>query len=118
APAGRLPEPPPAGRNDAARSMFSATVSELATVGCWKVRATPRRERLCTGTPASDRPSRSTSPLVGRVCPVITSNRVVLPAPLGPTIPRISPPVTAKLTSSTARRPPKLLLTLDRKSVV
>src|SRR5262249_4146589 len=111
APAARPPEPP-ARRNEAASSMFSATVSELATVGCWKVRATPRRERLCTGTPDSDRPSRSTSPLVGRVCPVITSNRVVLPAPLGPTIPRISPPVTPKGTSSSAGSPPKLLLTL------
>ena len=36
-------------------------------------------------------PSNTTSPELGRVLPVITSIMVVLPAPLGPMIARISP---------------------------
>ena len=39
--------------------------------------------------------------------PFSTLNSVVLPAPFGPMMPRISPSATAKLTSLTALRPPK-----------
>ena len=39
--------------------------------------------------------------------PFSTLNNVVLPAPFGPMIPRISPSAMLKLTLLTARRPPK-----------
>ncbi len=42
------------------------------------------------------------------VKPEMRSNSVVLPAPLGPMIPRISPGATSDDTSSRARMPPKL----------
>src|SRR5665647_3953788 len=45
-------------------------------------------------------------PLVGRARPVSMRMVVVLPAPLWPRRPRISPSATLKLTSSTARRSP------------
>jgi len=52
-----------------------------------------------------------TLPDWGMRTPEITSKRVVLPAPLGPMSPTISPGATDRLTSSSARMPPKLTLT-------
>ena len=86
--------------------MFSATVSDRATVGCWKVRARPSRVRACTGAVVTGRPASSTSPAVAWVCPLITSNSVVLPAPFGPAMPSTSPAPTSNDTSATARSPP------------
>ena len=47
-------------------------------------------------------PSMITSPFVGLCNKLITRTRVLFPAPLGPTIPKISPLLIFKLTLSTA----------------
>src|SRR6266508_6243008 len=67
----------------------------------------PRRMTACGRRPTMLRPSTSISPEVGRRNPVIRLNTVVLPAPLGPMSPRISPASTVKEKRSTARSPPK-----------
>src|SRR5579875_43064 len=54
-----------------------------------------------------DRPPKYTWPPSGRWGPVMTLMQVVLPDPLGPTRPRISPGLRSKLTPSRARNPPK-----------
>src|ERR1700722_2272372 len=51
------------------------------------------------------------SPSSGRNWPQTQLNRVVLPAPLGPTRPTLSPEPTSKLMACTALMPPKDLLT-------
>ena len=56
-------------------------------------------------------PSSSTLPASGRSWPQMQLNSVVLPAPLGPTSPTLSPRSTAKVTSSTAVIPPNALAT-------
>src|ERR1043166_9009063 len=71
----------------------------------------------CGGTPVMSRPSRKTSPAVGWRWPVIRLNRVDLPAPFGPITAAIWPSGTARLTSLTARKPPKDLLK-DRTSSI
>src|ERR1700692_3678344 len=48
----------------------------------------------------------------------MTASNVVLPAPLAPIRPTISPSPTANVTPSNARTPPKLLLTLDTRSML
>src|SRR6516225_660076 len=57
-------------------------------------------------------PRSSTRPPEGRKAPVITLNRVVLPAPLGPMKPQISFSGTSKLTSRKAATPPKYLVSV------
>ena len=51
-------------------------------------------------------PSTRTSPESGLRSPSIISSVVVLPAPLGPRIPKNSPSPTSRLTPSTANRSP------------
>ena len=71
---------------------LSSTVWFSKTVGFWNLRPMPR-----SAMPASSilvrsmLPSKKTSPVSGRVLPVMTSIIVVLPAPFGPMIARISP---------------------------
>src|SRR5262245_2911942 len=62
------------------------------------------------------RPSNKTSPAVAGLRPEMTSKSVVLPAPLGPPMPRISPGARSKLRLLTAARAPKCLLTLRHES--
>src|ERR1019366_3628904 len=57
----------------------------------------------------SSRPSNSTVPASQRRLPVTQLNSVVLPAPLGPTRPTISPCSTSNVTSCTAWNAPNLL---------
>ena len=52
-------------------------------------------------------PSNTTLPAFDFMCPLMILNSVVLPAPLGPIRPTISPGRTSKLTLLTATRPPK-----------
>ena len=59
--------------------------------------------------PVMSRPSNSTLPWSGRRKPDSSPNSVVLPAPLGPTSALMLPAGTARLTSCTAFRPPKLM---------
>ena len=54
----------------------------------------------------SPRPLTCQRPSVRRVMPAIARNVVVLPAPLGPNIPRIEPAKTSKVKFSTARVSP------------
>ncbi|MNZ78640.1 hypothetical protein D3C78_972220 [compost metagenome] len=49
-------------------------------------------------------------PLLGRVLPVITSMRVVLPAPLGPMMQRNSPTPMYRFSALSALNPSKLTL--------
>ena len=61
----------------------------------------------CGGSPAMSSPSNRMRPLVGRSTPVRQLKKVLLPAPFGPMMARISPRGTSKLTLSSAVRPPK-----------
>src|SRR5712692_10846728 len=65
----------------------------------------------CGFEPDMLRPSKMTAPSVGAKIPVMQLNKVVLPAPLGPMRANTSPFGTSKVTSSTATRPPKRLVT-------
>src|SRR6516165_7174848 len=67
-------------------------------------RAIARGARRSIGSP-----SNRTRPAVARRTPVIRSNSVLLPAPLGPISATVSASPTVKLTSSTATSPPKVL---------
>ena len=51
-------------------------------------------------------PAKRIVPALGCTTPSSMLNSVVLPAPLGPMMPTISPVRMLKLTSSTARTPP------------
>ncbi len=53
-------------------------------------------------------PSNVTVPDVGRYTPVMALKHVVLPAPFGPIMPRISPRRMSNVTESSAVRPPNL----------
>src|ERR1700722_17112337 len=52
------------------------------------------------------RPSSRMRPLVGGNTPPIRLNNVLLPAPFGPRMPRISPASTVRSRPSMTRRPP------------
>src|SRR3954451_1151349 len=56
-------------------------------------------------------------PVFGRTDPPIVFTSDDLPAPLGPTMPTISPWLTCKLTPSTARNGPYLTVTSDNLSI-
>src|SRR5216684_1929516 len=75
--------------------------------GIWKVRANPRRQITCAGCPAISAPPKTIEPLLGRSAPAIRLKIVLLPEPLGPMRPRISPCRTSNDTWLTARKPPK-----------
>src|SRR4051812_28916254 len=94
-------------RVSAATAMFSRTLRTLKSSSRWNVRAMPRRARLYGGSLVMSRPSRRTRPALGARRPVITLNRVVLPAPFGPMRPVILPGSALNDTSSTATLPPK-----------
>src|SRR5271166_2323642 len=86
---------------------FSRTVKDRNGFGTWNVRLIPACTNRCEGKPPTARPSKRTSPWSGACRPEITLMQVVLPEPLGPTSPRISPPCKLKVTPSSARKPPK-----------
>src|SRR5215216_2306528 len=79
----------------------------LRSFTCWKVRAMPARAIWRCARRLMSRPRKLILPWFSGSAPVIRLNIVVLPAPLGPIRPRISPALTSKLTLSTATRPPK-----------
>src|SRR5258705_8572803 len=76
----------------------------------WYERASPLWEIRCGGSPATSSPFRTMRPLVGRRTPVTQLKKVLLPAPLGPMMARISPRGTVRLTLPTAVRPPKRMV--------
>ena len=76
----------------AASSRLSSTVWFSNTVGFWNLRPMPSVAISASSSRVrSYLPSNIASPSSGRVLPVMTSIIVVLPAPLGPMIARISP---------------------------
>ena len=93
-----------------ARIRFSRTVSCGKTCSSWKVRLTPSRLRSQGRMPVTARPSRRTSPALGCSWPRMQLNRVDLPLPFGPMMPRISPSWTSKDTPSTATNAAEALL--------
>src|ERR1700693_4593625 len=72
----------------------------------------PRRARLYVGRPRSEQPSNSILPSSSLSCPQTQLKSVVLPAPLGPTRPTLSPARTSNVMSCTALTPPKDFETL------
>src|SRR5258707_9917442 len=86
--------------------MFSST--EILANGwvIWNVRTMPAAQIRCGGSPVMSRPSSVTRPALGAWKPAMAANRVVLPAPLGPISPTISPAPTSSEARSTALRPP------------
>ena len=92
-------------------STLSRELSPGASPTVWKERASPARVRRCGLHFVMSSPSSVTDPRPGRYTPVMTSNVVVLPAPLGPMIPWISSASTRMLTLSSAMRPPKASMT-------
>ena len=93
-------------RASAPTTTFSVTVRSGNGLSFWKVRATPLAEMRSGRMPVISRPSRNTRPASGGWKPVIRSNSVDLPAPLGPMMPTISPSFTSKVMSELAVRPP------------
>src|SRR5262245_45981841 len=89
---------------------FSSTVMLWNERGVCRVRAIPIRAMACVLSPVRSRPPKSTLPLEGRSTPDSRLSSVVLPAPLGPIRPTISPAAAPKLTSFSAAVPPKCLL--------
>src|SRR5580704_12169968 len=86
--------------------MFSRTL--ILAKGCviWKVRTMPAAQILCGARPVMSLPSKATRPASGAWKPAMAANSVVLPAPLGPIRPTISPWRTSSEAWSTANRPP------------
>src|ERR1700730_3696660 len=77
----------------------------------WKVRAMPLRSLRCGGWRVTSSPRKMMRPVVGLNAPAIRLKSVVLPAPLGPMIPRISSSETLTLTSRSAWKPPNVFPT-------
>src|SRR5436309_521595 len=67
----------------------------------------PRWQTWSGLRPISDWPRKLRLPASGRYKPAMQLNRVVLPDPLGPISPTISPSSTCRSTWSSAARPPK-----------
>ena len=67
----------------------------------------PFCEIALEGSPVMSSPLKTMRPPVGRSTPVRQLKKVLLPAPFGPMMARISPRATSKLTSDSAARPPK-----------
>ncbi|MNJ54553.1 hypothetical protein D3C77_500000 [compost metagenome] len=94
-----------------ASSRFSNTLKASNTVGFWNLRPMPAWA-ICTSLMrVRSRVSPNQAlPLLGRVLPVITSIRVVLPAPLGPMMQRNSPTPMYRFSALSALNPSKLTL--------
>src|SRR5579862_5536308 len=71
----------------------------------------PSRERRLAPCRVTSCPRKLTLPSDGAIVPASTLSSVVLPAPLGPTMPIASPGPTAKSTPSSAASAPKVLRT-------
>src|SRR5215470_17258121 len=91
--------------------VLSSTLRSGKRLVIWKVRARPWAARRWAGAVVTSRPNSVMRPELTGSAPAMRLNSVVLPAPLGPMSARRSPGRTARATPSTARRPPKCLLT-------
>ncbi len=90
-----------------ASAITSRTVMALNSRTFWNERTSPRRARASGASEVTSSPNALTVPAEGVTNPEMASKRVLLPAPLGPMKPTISPPPTARLTSLSASTPPK-----------
>ena len=86
--------------------MFSRTLILAKGWVIWNVRTMPAAQILCGASPVMSLPSKATRPASGVWKPAMAANSVVLPAPLGPIRPTISPCRTSSDAWSTAFRPP------------
>ena len=78
---------------------FSKTVMPSNGRGT-RNRPSSDRHRRAASSPVTSRPSKQTCPAAGARSPETIANRLVLPAPLGPTMPTASPAPTAMDRSS------------------
>ena len=78
----------------------------------------PRLMIRCGGSPPISRPSKRIDPALGASAPDSTLKIVLLPEPLGPISPRISPWVTENETLLTAVNPPKRRVSPSTVSIV
>ena len=92
--------PAPALRRCASTAMimFSCVVRSENTRATWKDRPKPRRTRCQAGIAVTSRPSWTTRPASGNSSPLSTLNSVVLPAPFGPMMAKVSPRPTVRST--------------------
>ena len=99
-------------RPASASTRLSRTVWFSNTVGFWNFRPMPSVAMSASSSLVrSALPSKNTSPASGRVLPVMTSIIVVLPAPLGPMMARISPGSTSSERLFRALKPSKETVT-------
>ena len=89
---------------------FSATVMLLNGRGIWKLRAMPRRVRICGCNDVMSSSRNRTVPGSVRNAPEMQLISVVFPEPFGPIRPKRSPGRISTLTLSTAVKPPKRLV--------
>ena len=95
--------------------MLSSTVWLSKTVGFWNLRPIPSSAISASSSSVrSTVPWNKTSPSSGRVLPVMTSIIVVLPAPFGPMIARISPGAIVSERPRSALNPSKETRTPSR----
>src|SRR2546422_2617875 len=78
--------------------------------GIWNVRAMPRWQTASGVSRVMSSPRKVIVPAVGVSAPEMQLNAVVLPEPLGPISPRISPSLTSKETPPSAMNPPNLFV--------
>src|ERR1700758_1643133 len=71
----------------------------------------PRRHRAAASSRVTFFPAKLTWPAPGARSPEMRPNRLVLPAPFGPTIPTVSPAPTEKLRSSAMTTRPNRFVT-------
>src|SRR5258708_35859266 len=86
---------------------FSRTVRVGNVRVIWYVRPIPRPALRAAAIRVTSRPKRAMRPPVAASSPLMTLNRVVFPAPLGPMIPCRAPGATESVTPATASTPPK-----------
>ncbi len=98
-------------RRCAAMAAFSTTLIPASRCACWKVRAMPRAAMRLDPSRSMRCPAKTILPPFTGSTPEMRLKVVVLPAPLGPMRPRISPAASEKVSSFTATRPPNLRLT-------
>src|SRR5450830_1096176 len=90
-----------------ARRTFSSTVRLGNRLVSGKARPRPARVRTDTGAWLRSTPLRCTEPLLAAICPDTRLKKVVLPAPLGPTMAVSVPGAKLHETAFTATCPPK-----------
>ncbi len=95
---------------------FSATVMLRNGRGIWKLRAMPRRVRICGGSRVMSSPANVTVPGSVRNAPEMQLISVVFPEPFGPIRPKRSPGRMSTLTLSSAVKPPNFLVSADIRS--